>query len=38
MYWNAIFVCYPWTTELHEMNEKFFKMMLSLISHDFIVF
>ena len=20
MYWNVIFVCDPWTTELHEMN------------------
>ena len=22
MHWNVIFVCDPWTTELHEMNEK----------------
>ena len=32
------FVCDPWTTELHEMNEKCFQMLKSLFSHDCMVF
>ena len=31
------FVCDPWTTELHEMNEKCYWMLKSLFSHDFMV-
>ena len=27
MYWNVIFVYDPWTTELHEMNEKCFRRL-----------
>ena len=32
------FVCDPWTTELHEMNEKCYWMLKFLFSHDFMVY
>ena len=34
----SFFVRDPWTTELHEMNEKCFQMLKSLFSHDCMVF
>ena len=34
----SFFVCDPWATELNEMNEKCFKMLKSLFSHDFMMF
>ena len=34
----SFFVCDPGTTELHEMNEKWFQMLESLFLHDFMVF
>ena len=38
MYWNIIFVCDPWTTQLREMNEQGFEMLTPLFPHDFMVF
>ena len=32
------FVCDPWSTRLHEMNEKGFYMLKSLFSYDCMVF